>query len=54
MLFKLIENLKDSKPITNLHEYDTSKIPKIMKQLNEIKTRQFYALANTFEELFSL
>lgn len=54
MLFKLVENLRDNKPIINLHNCDTSMIPKIMKQLNEIKTHQFYALANTFEELFSL
>ncbi|MCQ6275182.1 glycosyltransferase [Bacillus sp. V3B] len=54
MLFKLVENLRDSKPVINLHECDTSMIPKIMEQLNEIKTHQFYALANTFEDLFSL
>ncbi|SES46444.1 glycosyltransferase family 2 protein [Psychrobacillus sp. OK032] len=51
MLIKLVENLRDSKPISKLHDCNSSSEVKISKQLNEIKKLRLYALTNSFEAL---
>ncbi|KAA0955726.1 glycosyltransferase [Sporosarcina sp. ANT_H38] len=51
MLIKMIENLRDSKPISNLYDCNTSTELEILKQITEIKKLRLYALTNAFEAL---
>ncbi|MBA9027403.1 glycosyltransferase family 2 protein [Peribacillus huizhouensis] len=53
ILFKIIENLKNSKPITKYYESDSFLAKVVTDQVNEIKAHNWYALANSFEELYS-
>ncbi|MGE8078081.1 glycosyltransferase [Peribacillus loiseleuriae] len=53
MLFKIVENLKNSQPITKFHESDSILSKILTEQVNEIKAQQWYALAHSFEELYS-
>jgi len=52
MLIKLVKNLRDSKPMSKLHDCNTSEEVIISKQFNEIKKLRLYALSNSFEALF--
>ncbi|MFJ7975094.1 glycosyltransferase family 2 protein [Peribacillus sp. NPDC096379] len=53
MLFKIVENLKNSKPLTKFHVSDSMLSLRLTEQLNEIKAQHWYALADSFEELYS-
>lgn len=53
ILFKIIENLKGSQPITKYFESNSNSSKIITEQVNEIKAQQWYALASSFEELYS-
>ncbi|MFY4776601.1 glycosyltransferase [Metabacillus sp. RGM 3146] len=54
MLLNVVEKLKNSQPVENLHDTDIHTAKIIIQQLKAVRENQWYALSNTFEELFKL